>query len=175
MDPKLQVKLLHKTVRDDIAEDVDVSARLHRWAPNNFKPYVVLCRGLLLHMKRLPRFSEGQRESCFQSYRWIIGELFRYLREAEQLDGYVDVSFIDEVSRIMFEIMACNGPPKGPPITLNLLRSADADDFLAFAIGQRLTRYLKAKLARRSFERPTDHERPLLDYALRSFRQFPEH
>ena len=72
----------------------------------------------------------------------------------------------------MFEIMACNGPPKGPPITLNLLRSADADDFLAFAIGQRLTLYFKAKTAGRSFERPTDHERSLLDYALRSFRQF---
>ena len=175
MHLKLQIKLLHKTVRGYIVEDEDVSARLHRWAPNNFKPYVVLCRGLLLHMKRLPRFSEGQRESGFQSYRSILGELFRYLREAEQLDGYVDVSLIDEVNGIVPEIMACNGPPKGPPTTLNLLRSVNADDFLAFAIGQRPTLYFKAKIAGRGFERPTDHEWPLLDHALRSFRQFPEH
>ena len=133
-DLKLQVKLLHETVRDYVVENEDVGEKLYRWAPNNFNPYVILCRGLLLHMKGLSRFSEGQRESGFQSYRWILGELFRYQRKVEQLEGYVGVSLIDEVSRIMPEIMACNGPPRGQSTTLNLLRSADADDFLALQL-----------------------------------------
>ena len=58
---------------------------------------------------------------------------------------------------------------------MNLATSLKPDDFLAFAIGLRLTPYVKAKLEGRTIPAPMNDERPLLDYALRGVGFFPNH
>lgn len=173
-DRRFEVKLLHKAVLDFLTTGKG-RRTLDQWAPK-FNPHIALCNRLLLHIKSLPPIVPRHPDhACLQSYLWATREFCRCQRVMEQSTEAAHVALIEEFGRTLAHLVFFKAPQDSSWAAFNLLTYGKQDGLLAFAITQRITLYVEAKLAKRTWKTRTSLERPLLDYALRGSRRLPEY
>lgn len=136
-DRKYVVKLLHKSVFD-LLKTGKARETLDRWAPR-FNPRIALCGKLLLHIKSLPPITRKRPDKvCLQSYLWATRLFFRCQRQAEQSTKTAEIALIEELGRILANLIFYKAPQDSSRVALNLLTYAKKDGLLAFAVAQRL-------------------------------------
>lgn len=175
LDQIHRVELRHQFVRNFLKGE-DIIQKLHRWAPICSDPLTVLCRGLLLHIKKLPKkFFKDLHDVSVYSHIWAITEILKYQREYESIHHCSDVPLVDALAFTVSALIHQQAASERSQEWLRLLTSSDPDDLLAFAVGQRLTLYVAAKIQEQYLTLRATRERPFLDYALRGFRRLPRY